>query len=222
MNLQTIIFGILLSLKPYQDDTKNESDKQHKDRLEMISHAIADASHESLCTAQNNNMCWKDSEESLAILLATIGWAETKYSYHVHAGKCFTNECDPVWAKWYNKKTQQEISYVSYYKARSNWQVHRSYNFVSGDEWKTMAQGITYDATKTSALVAGRILSFSKERCGNLTGAIAMYANGKTCRWKGAFNRMYVYSQLNKLAHNEQKINEFISSDWSFQAFDEH
>jgi hypothetical protein len=210
LTLQKIIFAILLTLPQYENDINVETQQQHQDRLETFSYAIAEASHESVCENNNNaKFCWTKTELELSMLLVSKAWHETKFSQHVHAGKCNPGECDTVWKTWTSPKTQQQVKYAAYYKARSNWQIHRNSTYVSQEEWKNMS-GTSLLSTKTSAIVAARMLGFTYDRCKTLTGAISLYATGKSCKWSGAQNRVWLYTQLLKKANDQEKIEQIL------------
>jgi hypothetical protein len=210
LTLQKIIFAILLTLPQYENDINVETQQQHQDRLETFSYAIAEASHESVCENNNNaQFCWTKTELELSMLLVSKAWHETRFSQHIHAGKCNPGECDTVWKTWTSPKTQQQVKYAAYYKARSNWQIHRNSTYVSQEEWKNMP-GTSLLSTKTSAIVAARMLGFTYDRCKTLTGAISLYATGKSCKWSGARNRVWLYTQLLKKANDQEKIKQIL------------
>jgi hypothetical protein len=200
LTLQKIIFAVLLTLPQYENDANVESQIQHQDRLETFSQAIAEASHESVCENNNNaQFCWHGTELDLSMLLISKAWHETRFSQHIHAGKCNPGECDTVWKTWTNQKTHEQVKYAAYYKARSNWQIHRNYTYVSQEEWNNMP-GTSLLSTKTSAIVASRMLGFSFDRC-------------KTCKWSGARNRVWLYQQLLKKANNQEKIQQILEEN---------
>lgn len=205
LTIQKIIFALLLMLKPYDGDVKVETTQERIERMSLLATAIADATAESLCNENKTIDCWKGSQLELASLLLAKGWSETRFSRHIHENKCNTDECDPVFGTWFNRLTNSNVRYVTHFKARSHWQLHK-WSKISDDEWKSMAGGINYASTYTSALVAARILSFTCNRCGSISGGISLYATGKTCKWSGAANRVYLYSHLLKLSADSQLL----------------
>jgi hypothetical protein len=213
LTLQKILFAILLTLPQYENDSNIETPSQHQDRLETFSNAIAQASHESVCENNNNAAyCWHGSELELSMLLISKAWHETRFSQHIHAGKCNPGECDTVWKTLINPKTHAQIRYAAYYKARSNWQIHRNYTYVSQEEWHNMP-GTSLLSTKTSAIVAARMLGFSFDRCKTISGAISLYATGKSCKWSGARNRVWLYNNLLKRANDQENIKQILAEN---------
>lgn len=210
ITIQKIIFALLLSLKPYDGDAKVETTSERIERMSMLSTAITAAAEDSLCENNQSDDCWKGTQLELASLLLAKGWSETRFSRHIHENKCNPDECDAVYGTWFNKNTQKYIKYVTHFRARSHWQLHK-WTKISSSEWAKMGSGINYDSTYTSALVAARILSFTCNRCGSISGGIALYATGKTCKWSGAANREYLYTKLLKTASNTQLIKDILS-----------
>jgi hypothetical protein len=111
-----------------------------------------------------------------ARLVLIVGWWESRYAWHVHAGRCRRGECDETCIPARPKPR-------CFFRARSPWQLHATPLLRPG-EWRAMI-GTSPEATQTAARAAARVLAEGWRRCSSAEGAIAYYARG-SCRWRGA------------------------------------
>jgi hypothetical protein len=112
-----------------------------------------------------------DGVPELASALLATAWDETRLSRKVHE-------------KGPRKDTKGW--------AISLWSLH-TWRLVPYAEWKTLGH---IEGTKRAALVAARVLTWARARCGTVAGMFAMYATGKSCSWKGAGNRVWLYNRI--------------------------
>lgn len=187
MNLVSYITTVLLSLQPPYGD--GETWQQRSDRMAIVAEAIDDASSKATCSDkyESDKKCvrtWSRDKKSLALLLVTMGYWESKFAKNVHEGKCRKYECDPSIA----------ADGSVYHKARSPWQIQRT-GLVSQDEYKVM-NSATLESTVISANVAVRYLVLGMRQCGTIHGSMAIYGGAGSCAWPGVKNREAFYKQL--------------------------
>lgn len=185
MNFVNYITMILLSLQPSYSD--NETWSERTARMEIIAEAIEDASAAATCTGKyetsNCKKVWAKDKKSLALLLVTKGYWESKFAKNVHEGKCRKYECDSYM-----------VNGNVLHRARSPWQIQRT-GMVTKEEYSAM-NSASLDSTKMSANVAVRYLANGMSLCKTISGAIAIYGGSKTCNWKGAAPREAFYKSL--------------------------
>jgi hypothetical protein len=190
------LFAVLISLTPYYTDEQHETDAEREARMKTIARAIADVSSRATCHHQyNEKACpgiWDGEPEQIAALLITQGYFESRFSYHVQAGKCLDHECDPF--------TKHDGTII--HLARSSWQLH---NTKYTRKWWNKMEGIGFKPTWYSAASAAKLLSDSRKSCGTIRGAISKYATGRSCGWKHASKRINLYHNI--LAKIEQELN---------------
>ena len=187
MSFFEYIVTVLLSLQPaYADE---ETWAQRTDRMRTIAAAIDDASSKATCEDRYNTpdckKTWSKSKKSLALLLITKGFWESKFAKNVHEGKCRPYECDAY-----------TVNGNRLHRARSPWQVQRT-GLVSKEEYAEMNSS-SLTSTTMSANVAARYLVLGMNSCKTIQGAIAIYGGAKTCTWKGAQVREAFYNSLSK------------------------
>ncbi len=168
-------------------------------RLEVMAEATAKGSHNLLCQETESDICWDRDYDELAFNMLSIAYHESAFLKRIHEGKCLTRECDPVF------RTRNGHKYLAYHRARSSWQVHKSSNLVTDEEWKNMI-GTDLVSTTFAATAASRIFTFSRNRCRTDVGGFAMYGTGKVCKWKGAKSR----DRLAKRLLNSSKDEEWV------------
>lgn len=197
MNFIQYITMVLLSLQPAYSD--KETWEERSTRMQIIATAIDDASSKATCSGSyQTDDCkktWEKSKTSLGLLLVTVGFWESRFSKHVHEGKCKPYECDSY------RKNGNVV-----HRARSPWQIQKT-SFVSKEEYSKMLSS-TLESTTISANVAVRYLVSGMNRCNSIFGAMSIYATAKTCSWSGARKRLAFYEKLEK-KNNEQIIEEF-------------
>lgn len=124
---------------------------------------------------------WHGSPRELGFLLLGQAFFETRLALHVHAGQCRVEigECDGG-------------------RAISLWQLQYGYH-LPVERWRTLS-GTDLESTREAALEASRALARGRNFCkGSLEGAVASYATGKSCRWKGAAKRVrFVRKMMSK------------------------
>lgn len=187
MNFITYITTILLSFQPAYGD--NETWEERSNRMEIIAQAIDDASSKSTCSDKYNvDGCvseWALDKNSVALLLVSTGYWESKFAKNVHEGKCKPYECDSY------RKNGHVV-----HRAKSPWQIQKT-GLVTREEYSKM-NGASLESTTISANVATRYLLQGMKRCKSEYGAFSMYATAKTCKWSGAKIRDSFYKFLKK------------------------
>lgn len=163
--MKTTLLVILMALPIRGSDAAPELEP----RMRVVADAVAVAS-----VADD----WPDSRESLAGLLVSIGYYESGYSRRIGEGRCGPNECDAV------RGADGRI----WHRARSYWQIQQS-ALVPLDDWRRMV-GTGPEPVRLAASTAARLLVHGRLRCGTQSGAVSLYATGKTCRWSGATQRV--------------------------------
>lgn len=120
---------------------------------------------------------WRGSPRELALLLLTQAYFETHLAQHVHEGKCRVHlgECDGG-------------------KATSLWQLQAG-GHLAASRWEKLS-GTSLAATTHAAYEASRALARGRNYCGNVRGAVALYATGRTCRWQPAQARVSFLRRL--------------------------
>lgn len=177
-------------------------------RMHVIAESVTTGSKRNICNEEpiEEKICWKYNPEKLSFFVLMEGWYETKFERHIHEGKCRQHECDAVF-----RPTSSGKKVFSYHRARTPWQLHKTL-YISSEEWRSMI-GTDLTSTTTAATVAGRILSFTRNRCGSDLGAIGLYATGKTCRWSGAQGRLngilYFYKKAQDKTWVYEQIEEY-------------
>lgn len=127
---------------------------------------------------------WFESPEKLAALLVMTGYFESRLLERIAQGKCRAYECDA-----YRTRDGRLV-----HRARGVYQIQYT-GFVEPDEWREML-GTGSWAFFTSSQVAARLMGAGMSRCKNVEGAIAAYATGGRCTWKGTTARMRVYEMV--------------------------
>jgi len=193
MNFIKYITAILLSLEPaYYSD--NETWDERSARMEVIATAIDDASSKATCADKYDtsdcSATWPNSKKSLALLLVTQGYWESKFAKNVHDGKCRSYECDA-------HVTNGNILH----RARSPWQIQRT-GLVTKEEYQKMNSS-SQEGTTMSANVATRYLALGMKSCKTTLGAISIYGGVKMCNWSGARPRDAFYKKLSNTAEDQ-------------------
>jgi len=193
MNFIKYITTILLSLEPaYYSD--NETWDERSARMEIIATAIDDASTKATCEDKYDTpdcvTTWPNSKKSLALLLVTQGYWESKFAKNVHNGKCRNYECDAY-------VTNGTIRH----RARSPWQIQRT-GLVTQEEYQKMNSS-SQESTTMSAQVATRYLALGMKSCRTTLGAISIYGGVKMCNWSGAIPRDAFYKKLNNTTDDQ-------------------
>lgn len=189
------LFAAALTFSSWHGDT--ETAEGRAARLRTIAEAINIATLHAVCMKEappfpvlegddapegevDANACkpvWRGSPRELAFLLLTQAYFETHLAQHVHEGKCRVHlgECDGG-------------------KATSLWQLQAG-GHLALSRWEKLA-GTGLAATTHAAYEAGRALSRGRNYCGNVRGAVALYATGRTCRWQPAEKRVSFMRRL--------------------------
>lgn len=160
------ILAILLSLTPWHGD--DERPPERRARLDVVAHAIADASR---------------GDRRIALLLIVQGEAESHFARHVHEGRCGEHPLSPP------GECDDGLSV-------SPWQVRRG-PWLPRERWATM-RGADVQATTRAARYAARALRYGMHACQRrspLHGAFSAAARGG-CGWPGADARVARYRQL--------------------------
>lgn len=169
-----------------------ESTEDREARLGVIAQAIDEAVAHATCRDQKKQgtdsaarasaaeegkpeQCkrlWHGSPRELGFLLLGQAFFETRLALHVHAGQCRVEigECDSG-------------------RAISLWQLQSGYH-LPVERWRRLS-GTDLESTRDAAVEAARALGRGRNFCnGSLEGAVASYATGKSCQWKGAAQRI--------------------------------
>lgn len=192
MNFIKYITAILLSLDPSHSD--NETWDERAARMEIIATAIDDASSKVTCSEQYNTptceKTWPLDKKSIALLLVTKGYWESRFAKNVHEGKCRSYECDAY-----------KVNGGIRHRARSSWQIQRT-SLVSVEEYNTMNSS-SIESTTTAANVAARYLTIGMKSCKTIKGAMSIYGGGKVCDWPGAAPREAFYKRLRSMSEDQ-------------------
>lgn len=189
------LLAAALRLSPWYGDTETEEERLA--RLETIAQAINSAALRAVCASEGAALpplpgdaqsgepeacapIWRGDARQLAFLLLTQAYFETRLARHVHEGKCRVKqgECDGG-------------------RATSLWQLQAGAHLPK-QRWEKLS-GADLVSTTHAAYEASRALSRGRNHCGSLSGAISLYATGRTCRWKPAQERV---AFLERLARN--------------------
>ena len=198
MNFVNYITTVLLSLQPPYGD--GETWQQRSDRMAIVAEAIDDASSRATCSDkyESDKKCvrtWQKDKKSIALLLVTMGYWESKFAKNVHEGKCKKYECDP----------SISADGSVYHKARSPWQIQKT-GLESKEEYAKM-KSASLESTTISANVATRHLVLGMKQCGSIHGAMAIYGGASSCAWPGVSARETFYNDLTKKPE-EQLLGE--------------
>jgi hypothetical protein len=163
------IISVLMAFPTYKDDRE---DPRKRDQLVMVAEAVDYASRVE---------GWQGRQSELAALLITVGWHESSFALHIHAGKCKPWECDRG-------------------RARGPWQVHK--NRLNTDSWDSLL-GLEPASTRLAAIVAAQALVRARAQCRSLAGSdwvnftLTAYA-GRGCvqRWDGVRPRFNTYRKV--------------------------
>ena len=192
MNFIKYITMILLSLEPSYSD--KETWDERTARMEIIATAIDDASSKATCSDKYNTpgceKSWPSDKKSIAMLLVTKGFWESKFAKNVHEGKCRLYECDAY-----------KINGNVRHKARSPWQIQRT-GLVSKEEYDKMTTS-SLESTTMSANVAVRYLSVGMKSCKTIRGAMSIYGGAKVCNWSGVAPREAFYKKISALSDEQ-------------------
>ena len=192
MNFVNYIVTILLSLEPSYSDKETWADRTA--RMEIIAEAIEDASTKATCEEKYNTpdckKTWTRGRRSLALLLITKGFWESKFAKNVHEGRCRTYECDSY-----------TVNGNTHHRARSPWQIQRT-GLVAKEEYDKMNSS-TRESTTMSANVAARYLVMGMNSCKTIPGTMAIYGGAGTCTWDGVKPRVDFYNLLDKMQETD-------------------
>ena len=146
--------------------------------------AEAQASAANAVTASG---LWPGTEVELAAALVALGWHESGWVLRVHAGRCRSDECDPI-RRW----TRRGWITVGH-AAATPWQLHQT-GHLPAAAWRGMI-GTSPEATGLAALAAARAFARARNWCRGgqrdwAARAISGYATGRRCVWRGAAARL--------------------------------
>lgn len=169
-NAQAGASSVWSKLTPWHGDV--ETKEERSGRLATIDIAI-DRAVERATTRdkKTGKPRWRGTKEDLRWILIGQAHFETHLARHVHADQCgkvpesIKGECDNG-------------------NAKSLWQIQKTSNALSGAGWWESLGGADQEATDRAAWAATVILSRTYNRCRSISGAISMYATGKTCFWE--------------------------------------
>jgi len=177
-----IILTVLLSLPPAQYGPP-EAPKARAERLTTIARTIYRAARGAVAKKD-----WPGSAAELAGTLVTVGWWESRFARHIHAGKCRVRlgECDPA------RRRGRLVPL-----ARTIYQLQRT--TLVAPYWKQLA-GLSPLATYRASWGAARVLSLARRSCARgarwLAPTLSRYATGKSCRWRKVGPRVAWYARV--------------------------
>lgn len=165
--LTAALITVLLRLPPWYEDVEREPPDQREHRAVVLAVSITTSTETQ--TGVN--------PVTLAALEVTQGFWESRFALHVHQDKCRIKigECDAG-------------------RAKSVWQLQAT-GLVPRDVWVRIG-GTDLASTTLAARGAARVLTTGLQKCGDIEGAISMYATGSLCRWKGAPERVRFYRKI--------------------------
>ena len=160
----------LLRLPIWHEDRE---EMERDARIAVIAQAIESATLRATCGDRWPELgcrkSWPGSPETLAALLAMKAWKEAALARRWHMGDCRGSECD--------HGTSQSL-----------WQL-KPVRWMTEHPWSEIT-GTDLVSTTYAAWYAARALSCGYRACGDLPGAISMYATGSQCWWPGATDRV--------------------------------
>jgi hypothetical protein len=181
------ILALALSLTPWHGD--HESPAERESRMEVFGEAITYAVERSTCTGafeqEGCTRIWNGDPLELGVVLLGLAQSESGLAKHIHEDRCRDDECDP----FVDKRTGR-IGH----RAKSSWQIQWG-GKVPAAEWRTIG-GSSPAATARAAWAAAKVLSFARERCGSLQGAVSLYGTGTVCNWPRSRARTESYLRM--------------------------
>jgi len=185
MNLIELLTVVLMSMQPAYSD--KEAWGERVVRMEVIAKAVDEAAGRATCTGEHEGVAckrlWAGTKRSLAMLLVTKGYWESRFAKNVHDGQCRVYECDAA-----------VVRGVAMHRARSPWQIQKT-GLVTREEYAQMKSG-SLESTTMAAIVATRHLSLGFAKCHTVSGAIAIYGGAGYCEWPGAIGRYKFFNEI--------------------------
>lgn len=158
MNLASAILVVLTSLPRHFSDA-DEPREDRIERLGIVANSIESAVNLATCTNQPREcLPLYHGRIELAGVLVSMGFMESTFARHVHAGECGPHECDKG-------------------RAVGLWQIHRRTAW-DDSTWASMS-GI--DGTESSAVVVASLMATNIKECKSIAGAFGRYATGHGC-----------------------------------------
>ncbi len=136
----------------YQD---GETQEERKSRMDLFADVQVDVANEFVTDGKFNGTALQ-----LTVGLMSVGFFESRYAKHVHAGQCKKDECDRGRAK-------------SVYQVQDN-------NLVPTEVWSRI-EGLDYDSTRLATYVAAVSFANAWNKCGgerHLGRVYSAYARG--------------------------------------------
>ena len=140
----------------------------HDDREDLMGRALRMFTIAGAIEDAAEQQEYPGSKNELKAALVSVGYYENRFSRRIHEDNCKPHECDKG-------------------VAMGPWQVWPMW--FPGHLQRRAAAGVTSEATFYCAQAAASALSEARGRCGDLNGALAGYATGKRCTWRGARRR---------------------------------
>jgi hypothetical protein len=200
MNLLKALLFIALSLQPWYKDKDTETHQDRVDRYAVISQGVTETIDDATCTGsqKHNPYCervWIKDPDTLAFVLLTLAYQESKFAKNVHAGNCEKHQCDAY------KDKDGKIRH----RATSLWQIQPSV-LVPPNEWETLA-GLDQVSTTHAADASLRIFLAGYRQCKTVTGGISRYAGVSRCDWPHAQFRASFAERLHRKAKHYEANN---------------
>ena len=192
MNFIEFLTMVLLSMQPAYSD--KEEWRERAVRMEIVAKSIDDAAARATCAGdyegEGCKRAWPGTKRSLAMLLVTKGYWESRFAKNVHDGMCRVYECDAA-----------VVRGVAVHRARSPWQIQKT-GLVTREEYAQMKSG-SLESTTMAAVVATRHLSLGFAKCHTISGAIAIYGGAGYCEWPGAVGRYAFFNEISARSEGE-------------------
>lgn len=204
-----ILVTLMMALPSYHTDKESKVARQV--RVTTIAVSIHRATDRATCQGDwNTEDCvprWKGSKEDLGILLVTLAFWESRLAQHVHEGKCLPGYIGKD-GKYHRGECDEKVRFDRHgnviarkFKARTIWQLQK--HGYTAPEWDVMV-GTSQVATDAAAWAAAKTLSMGYRSCGNVWGAISVYAGAGGCTYEKSKVRLNFYHRLKRKYQTEK------------------
>jgi hypothetical protein len=180
----------------------NEALEAWNQRARVIAQAIDSATLQATCSGpyRDADWCepvWRGDRATLAAILIVQGYYESRFAERVQAGRCRRDECDAI------RLPGGRV----FHRARSYWQLHAS-KLLPWREWHAIA-GVEFVPTADAAYAAARVLGLGRARCETVEGTLAMFATGRSCRWRRAAERARMIQSVERTLRQPRPYPSF-------------
>jgi hypothetical protein len=188
--LACIAYAMLASLPPWYEDVNEEG---RNERLTVIAESEAAGVGRAMAPTCGDPtpFCrpyWSGDAVVLVAGVTAEGFWESRFSRHVHEGRCKPWECD-AW-----KRRDGTVLH----RSRSSWQIQGWHR-----DWGAML-GADLEPTTRAAGAAAQLVAVGLNTCGSKLGAVTRYAGLGGCSWAGGTGRVRTWEQLEKVGRAAQ------------------